>query len=269
MKTAYFDCFAGISGDMVVGALIDLGLDSDRLEQELRKLPVNGYRIETDRVNKQGVQATQFRVFLADHTREHMADSEFQEVDPDEISARQAEHDNHHHSHHHKHRSLKDILALIDQSDLSTRVKTTACEIFKRLGEAEAQVHNQPVEDIHFHEVGSVDAIVDIVSAAIGLEQLGIEQIYASPLNLGTGFIRCAHGVYPVPAPATANLVKGAPVYTTSAKGELTTPTGAAIITTIAHAFGPMPQLTIQATGYGAGSHDREFPNVLRVFLGA
>lgn len=278
MKIAYFDCFAGISGDMTVGALLDLGLDLARLEQELQKLPLAGYRLEASQVNKQGIQAAHFRVLLADGEGERLADSEFQELKPEELPARQAEaedhrHHHHHHDHHHgpggsEHRSLQEILSLIDRSELSDRVKGTAQAIFRRLGEAEAQVHGLPVEQVHFHEVGGVDAIVDIVGAAIGLEQLGIERVYASPLHLGRGFVRCAHGLYPVPAPATANLVAGAPVYSTAAQGELVTPTGAAIVTTLAHEFGPLPPLVSQAIGYGAGSRDREFPNVLRVYLG-
>lgn len=274
MKVAYFDCFAGISGDMTVGALLDLGLDLARLEQELQKLPLAGYRLEASQVNKQGVRATQFRVLLADGEGERLADSEFEEVKPEELPAGQAETEIHHHHDHHsgatgpEQRSLQEILTLIDQSELSSKVKAIAQAIFQRLGEAEAQVHGLPVEEVHFHEVGGVDAIVDIVGAAIGLEQLGIERVYASPLHLGSGFVRCAHGLYPVPAPATANLVAGAPVYSTAAKGELVTPTGAAIITTLAHQFGPLPPLVSQATGYGAGSRNREFPNVLRVYLG-
>jgi hypothetical protein len=281
MKIAYFDCFAGISGDMTVGALLDLGLELAVLKQELQKLPLDGYRLETTPVDKLGIRATQFRVLLPGPQGEQLADAEFQEVNPGGDSPEQAEdapepHHHHHHHHHHasgekaphEHRSLAEILALINHSALSPKVKATASEIFTRLGQAEAQVHGMPLEEVHFHEVGGVDAIVDIVSVAIGLEQLGLERIYASPLHLGRGFVRCAHGLYPVPAPATANLTAGVPVYSTAAKGELVTPTGAAIITTLAHQFGPMPVMTPHATGYGAGSRDREFPNVLRIILG-
>ncbi len=277
MKIAYFDCFAGISGDMTVGALLDLGLDPAILEQELQKLPLDGYRLEVVTVNKLGIQATQFRVILTGPEGEHLADSEFQELEPRAAppNPEMDEPVHHHHHHlsdetdaHHSHRPLAEILAIIDHSTLSPPVKSTAGAIFTRLGQAEAKVHGIPLEAVHFHEVGSVDAIVDIVSVAIGLEQLGLERIYASPLHLGSGFVRCAHGLYPVPAPATANLTAGVPVYTTGAKGELVTPTGAAIITTVADQFGPMPVMTTHATGYGAGSRDREFPNVLRIHLG-
>jgi pyridinium-3,5-bisthiocarboxylic acid mononucleotide nickel chelatase len=157
---------------------------------------------------------------------------------------------------------------VIQDSALSDRVKTRACAIFSRLAEAEGQVHGSPTDKVQFHEVGGTDAIVDIVGAAIGLEQLGIESVYASPLPLGSGFIRSAHGLYPVPGPATANLLRGVPVYTTQASGEMVTPTGAAIITSLAQGFGPMPAMTVESVGYGAGTRQREFPNVLRGFIG-
>lgn len=272
MKTAYFDCFAGISGDMVIGALLDLGLDPAVLERELRQLPLEGYKLQVSTVDKRSIRATQFQVFLTGPTGDRLADAEFQEVESNH------DHEHHHHPHQHEHhphsdqphphRSLAEILSLIDSSSLSTTVKSTARRIFTRLGEAEARVHGLPLDQVHFHEVGGVDAIVDIVGAAIGLEQLGLERIYASPLHLGSGFVRAAHGLLPVPAPATAHLIAGAPVYTTEVKGELVTPTGAAIITSIAHQFGPLPAIRIEATGYGAGSREREFPNVLRVYLG-
>ena len=267
MKIAYFDCFAGISGDMMVGALIDLGLDPERLNQELQKLPVDGYRLEVSKVDKLGIQATKFDVFLTGVEQERLADAEFQEVEgpghhdsSPETSAP---------SHlAHQHRTLRDILGIIEASSLSLNVKSMAGQIFTRLGEAEAKAHGVALDQVHFHEVGGVDAIVDIVGTAIGIEYLGLEQIYASPLQLGSGFVRCAHGLYPIPGPATANLLKGVPVYSGQTKGELVTPTGAAIITTLAAEFGPMPAMITQAIGYGAGSREREFPNVLRGFLG-
>lgn len=277
-KIIYLDCFAGISGDMMVAALLDLGLDLAGLERELQKLPLDGFRLQVQSVNKLGIQATRFEVILSAPGGEHLADSEFQEVapgatvgDPAEVDPPRPEPHHHHHSGQaaiHPHRSLNHILALINNSDLSVGVKATAGRIFTRLGEAEARVHGQSLEEVHFHEVGGVDAIIDIVSTAIGLEHLGIEEVYASPLHLGRGFVRCAHGLYPVPAPATANLVTDVPVYTTAAKGELVTPTGAAIITTLAREFGPMPLMVAKAIGYGAGSRDREFPNVLRAHVG-
>lgn len=274
MKIAYFDCFAGISGDMMVGTLIDLGLDPAVLESELRRLPLEGYRLQVAKVDKRGLQATKFQVILTGPAGNHVADADFHEVALPAQPTDQA-HDHHPHDHtsstaspSRPHRSLTEILKLIEDSGLSTAVKSTAGLIFTRMGEAEARVHGSALDEVHFHEVGGVDAILDIVGTAIGLEQLGIDRVYASPLHLGSGFVRCAHGLYPVPAPATANLVAGVPVYSSEVKGELVTPTGAAIITTIAHSFGPLPPLVIEATGYGAGTRDREFPNVLRGYVG-
>lgn len=265
MKIAYFDCFAGISGDMLLGVLLDLGLELAALERELHKLPLAGYRLEAARVNKRGIQATKFNVILTGPEGDHLADSEFQEV------AQPTSETDHPPDHHHPdqpQRPLAEILSLIERSSLSDRVKATATAIFTRLGQAEAQVHGVSLEQVHFHEVGGVDAIVDIVGAAIALEELGVERVYASPLHLGSGFVRAAHGLLPVPAPATAHLIAGVPVYSSEVKGELVTPTGAAIITTIAHSFGPLPPLVVEASGYGAGMRDREFPNVLRGYLG-
>lgn len=287
MKTLYLDCFAGISGDMTVGAFIDLGLELPVLERELHKLHLEGYRLEAVRVEKRGLAATQFKVILTDAEHEHLADAEFEEThahhehthDEHEHTHDHDEHDHDHGHHHdeaephvhphaHVHRALSDILALIAGSDLSEQVKATASRIFTRLGQAEAKVHGIPVEEVHFHEVGGVDAIVDIVSSAIGLEQLGVQNVIASPLHLGSGFVKMAHGLYPIPAPATAQLIQGVPVYSTEAKGELVTPTGAAIVTALASAYGPLPVMSISRVGYGAGSRDRDFPNVLRAMLG-
>jgi hypothetical protein len=168
----------------------------------------------------------------------------------------------------HSHRSLSEILGLIQASQLSEAVKARARRIFTRLGEAESKVHGVTLEQVHFHEVGGVDAIIDIVGAALALERLGVEAIYASPLHLGSGFVRSQHGLLPIPAPATANLIAGVPAYSTQARGELVTPTGAAILTSLASGYGPLPLMTVQAVGYGAGRRQREFPNLLRVFLG-
>lgn len=251
MKTLYLDCFAGVSGDMFVGALLDVGLSLETLQHELAGLGLAGYRLVTQRVDKRGLQATHFKVLLQEADGERLADTAHE----------------HQHTHEHPHRALSDILALIDRSNLSPRVKRDASRIFTRLGEAEAGVHGIPVEQVHFHEVGGVDAIVDIVSAAIGLEQLGVERVIASPLHLGSGMVKMSHGLYPIPAPATARLIEGVPAYATDAKGELTTPTGAAIVTTLAQSFGPLPAATMLRVGYGAGTKDRDFPNVLRAML--
>ena len=235
----YLDCFAGISGDMFVGALIDLGLPLVELETELAKLNLPGYHLSAAQVSKRGLQATQFAVHLDDAT-----------------------------SHDQVHRGLSGILAIIEASTLSDAVKLTATRIFTRLGEAEAAVHGIPIDQVHFHEVGAVDAIIDIVSAAIGIERLHITSIICSPLHLGSGMVSMSHGTYPIPAPATARLVLGVPVYATEARGELTTPTGAAIATTLAQAWGPMPMGIFEHIGHGAGNKDRAFPNVLRALLG-
>ncbi len=265
MKIAYFDCYAGVSGDMFIGALIDAGLDMDALVAGLGKLPVSGYHVDVERVNKRGIQAVQFKVMLETSGGARLADSEFQEVAsavpgvPGAAVSADSEH---------AHRTLSEITALIQDSSLSTWVKTTACRIFQRLAEAEGQVHGMPAEQVHFHEVGGVDAIVDVVGAALGLEQLGIQGVYASPLHLGSGFVRSQHGILPVPAPATALLVRDVPCYTSEVQGELVTPTGAAVLTTLARGFGPMPPMVLKEIGYGAGRREREFPNALRVFVG-
>ncbi|MCZ7553071.1 MAG: nickel pincer cofactor biosynthesis protein LarC [Anaerolineales bacterium] len=271
MRAIYFDCFAGISGDMIVGALVDLGLDPDDLISELKKLPVEGFRVELSDVEKQGIRAKAFRVYLEHETGERLADVEFREsavLTPD--AGTHAEHHSHTHTHAHTHahNHLSEILECIEQSKLSERVRSQASAIFNRLGAAEAKVHGVPLEKVHLHEVGGLDAIVDITSAAIGLEKLGVDAVLASPLHLGGGFVRTSHGVLPVPAPATAELLAGAQVYTTEISGELVTPTGAAILMNFIQRFGPLPRMHVLGVGYGAGSRDRSFPNVLRAYLG-
>jgi hypothetical protein len=238
MKLAYFDCFSGASGDMILGALIDAGLDFAQLESELAQLGVSGYRLGASKITKQGIAATQFEVTLED-----------------------AGHQPHRHLHH--------IAKIIDDSRLSGTVKTRAKDVFGRLARAEADVHGTTIEKVHFHEVGALDAIVDVVGACIGLEMLGIDAIQASAIPTGSGTVKCDHGVMPVPAPATANLLKGVPLVGTDEMGELTTPTGAAILTTLCSGFGPLPAMTIGAMGYGAGHRDGAHrPNVLRVLIG-
>lgn len=234
MRIAYFDCFAGISGDMVLGAVLDAGADEARFRQELAKPPVE-FDLQVSKVVKNGIQATDVRVI----TKEE-----------------------------HHHRRLNDIKTLIESSSLSETVKARSIAIFERLAEAEGAVHGTSPEDVHFHEVGAVDAIVDIVGSAIGLEMLGIEEVYSSPLPMGHGLLEAAHGKIPLPAPATVEILKGVPVYDAGIKGELVTPTGAAIIRTLAADFGEMPQMTLQTTAYGAGKTEFPFPNVLRLMIG-
>jgi uncharacterized protein (TIGR00299 family) protein len=236
MKIAYFDCFSGISGDMVLGALADAGAPLERIEAELRKLSVAGWSIAAERVKRKGLAATKVNVTSGEQ---------------------------------HLHRGLAEILGIIERAGLPERVAARASAIFRRLGEAEAKVHDLPVERVHFHEVGAVDAIVDIVGACAGFELLGLEEFYCSPLNVGGGRVETAHGTLPVPAPATAELLRGAPSYSTGIERELVTPTGAAIVATLCRSFGPMPPMQAQAVGYGAGTAELSAqPNVLRIFVG-
>src|SRR5882724_9989468 len=236
MKILYFDCFAGASGDMILGALIDAGVAPEAFTRKLSLLGVTGYSIDFETVDRSGISATYARV--------------------------QTPHD-------HNHRHLSDILKIIYESRLSDEVKDLAAKIFSRLAEAEARVHNEPLEQVHFHEVGALDAIIDVVGAAICFELLGIERFVSSPLHVGSGTVNMAHGRFPVPPPAVAELLKGVPFYSTEIKGELLTPTGAAIITTMCDEYGPIPQMTVEQIGYGAGTREYDkFPNVLRVLVG-
>jgi pyridinium-3,5-bisthiocarboxylic acid mononucleotide nickel chelatase len=236
MRIAYFDCFAGISGDMTLGALVAAGADFETLRESLASLPVHGYELQSATVKKMGIAATDITVALSHH--------------------------------HHHHRRLGDIVEIINGSTLSDDIKSTSIRIFTKLAEAEAHVHGSTVDDVHFHEVGAVDAIVDIVGTAICLELLGIDRVEASPLPLFHGFVESAHGTFPLPAPATAELIKGIPVRGRDIEGELVTPTGAAIVTTLASKFGSPPDFRIESIGYGAGKADRDIPNVLRVVIG-
>ncbi|MEJ2637965.1 MAG: nickel pincer cofactor biosynthesis protein LarC [Desulfosarcinaceae bacterium] len=238
MKIAYFDCFAGASGDMILGALLDAGLTIERLREEIAKLHLSHYRLDVEKVVKKGLGGSQAQVII----------------------------DQAHHDHHHRH--LSHIKEIIAQSDLDDTVKEKSTAIFDRLAEAEARVHRSSVEAVHFHEVGAMDAIIDVVGGVIALTALGIDQLYCSPLHVGSGTIECAHGTLPVPAPATAELIKGRPIYSTGVEGELLTPTGAAILTTLSSGFGPMPAMTVQSIGYGAGTADPGIPNLLRVSIG-
>lgn len=236
MTTIYFDCHYGASGDMILGALLDAGLPLEELREALSSLPVHEYAIETTRVQRCGVSACQL------HVRTHE---------------------------HHPHRSFSTIGDIIASSGLDAEVKESATRIFRRLAEAEAEVHQVDIEKVHFHEVGAVDAIVDIVGAAWGLHRLGIDNVLASTIAVGSGTVRTAHGMLPVPAPATTLLLKGVPIETGELAGELATPTGAAILATLASGFGPMPELRVEKIGYGSGT--REYAghtNFLRALIG-
>ena len=236
MKLAYFDCFSGISGDMTLGALVDAGCAVEQLRSELRGLQVPGWELTTEKVWKNGMAATYVKVKTEDQST---------------------------------HRSLNTILEILQKSKLAQAVRERATAIFQKLGEAEACVHDVPLEKIHFHEVGAVDAIVDIVGACIGFEALGIEKFACSALNVGSGTAKMAHGVLPVPAPATARMLTGKPTYSNGVQRELVTPTGAAIVATLCDSFGPQPPMSVSAIGYGAGTADLEGqPNVVRIMVG-
>ena len=235
-KLAYFDCFSGISGDMTLGALVDAGCDLRMLRSGLAALQLPGWTIAAEKVWKNGMAATFVKVATEDQN---------------------------------KHRSLSAILEILDKARLTAGVGKRAGAIFKTLGEAEASVHDVSVEKIHFHEVGAVDAIVDIVGACIGFEMLGIDTFTCSALNVGGGTAKMAHGVLPVPAPATAKLLQGKPTYSNGIQKELVTPTGAAIVATLCAQFGPQPAMSVSAIGYGAGTADlADQPNVLRIMIG-
>jgi pyridinium-3,5-bisthiocarboxylic acid mononucleotide nickel chelatase len=237
MRTAYFDCFSGISGDMTIGALVDAGASFEVLRDQLATLHVPGFDVAIEKVTKQGIAGTKFHVHVHDPGT--------------------------------RHRRLRDIEAILHASGLAARIQGRALEVFTRLAEAEATIHHTSVDQVHFHEVGAIDSIVDITGAVIALDLLEVRRIMASPVNVGAGFVRAAHGVLPVPGPATAELLKGAPTYARGQDGELTTPTGAAILATLAEGFGPLPQLCVERIGYGAGTKDLpQAPNLLRIFVG-
>jgi uncharacterized protein (TIGR00299 family) protein len=243
VKILYFDCFAGAAGDMILGALLDAGLPFDELKRALGSLAVEGWEVSADRVVKTGVTATKFRV----HEHAHAGAG----AQP--------------HAHHH----LKHIFAAIERSALSDAGKAKAITMFRRLGEAEAAIHGTTMEKVHLHEVGAIDSIIDIVGAVFALDWFAAGKIVVSPMNVGGGMVKSAHGVFPVPAPATIALVKDAPVYSSGIQAELLTPTGALILTEYASEFGPVPAMKIARVGYGAGDRElTETPNVVRVLVG-
>ncbi len=238
LRAAYFDCYSGISGDMILGALIDLGVDPGKIRKVLATLDLKGYKLQTRKVQRGRISGTKAQVNVEK-------------------------------SSHQKARKYSDIKKLLASSDLSSASKKNAQEIFKHIARVEAEIHKTTIEKIHFHEVGAVDSIVDIVGGVVAIESLKLDRIYASPLNVGEGFVECAHGYLPVPAPATLKLLKGVPIFSSGVKKELTTPTGAAMIGFYADHFGSLPTMKIIDDGYGAGDHIiPEMPNMLRVVLG-
>ncbi len=235
LKVGYFDCFSGISGDMILGALLDLGLDLDYLKNEFKKLNISGYEINVEKVEKKKIYGIKVNII---------------------VKIQQ------------KHRNLNDINHLIEKSDLDQVIKENSKKIFLKLAKAEAKVHNISVDQVYFHEIGAIDSILDIIGTVIGLNKLKITKVYSSYLPLGKGFVRTSHGELPIPAPATSEFLKGIPVYSANVDGELVTPTGAAIISSLTDTFGEMPLMQIEKIGYGAGKSDFDHPNLLRIFLG-
>lgn len=235
MKIAYFDCIAGISGDMTLGALVDSGVSIDTLNNELKKLNISEFELKCEKVMKKGINSTKVHVIVP---KEHKA------------------------------RHLSDIEAIINNSALNNKVKENSLNIFKNLAEAEVKIHGTTIEKIHFHEVGAMDSIIDIIGTCIGLDLLEIDRIYASKIHVGTGFVQCDHGSFPLPAPATSELLKSMTIYSTGIEKELTTPTGAAILKTFSGKSSSMPEMDIKTIGYGAGSRDLDIPNILRLYIG-
>lgn len=309
MRIAYLDCFSGLSGDMLLAALVDAGADRGRIEQELRKLPLGPFRLEWKTVVKKGVSALKLDVVdeeqerarelkklpvLAghhhghgdhghehdhghhhhDHGHHHHDHGHHHDHDHHHDHAHHHNHGHHHdhdhhHDHGHHHRRYKEIAEMIDAAELAPRVAARAQAVFEKIAVAEAKIHNVPVETVHFHEVGALDSIVDVVGIALALEELEIDQLYAGPVPTGNGYVRCDHGLYPVPAPATLEMLKGIPLRRTDIQKELTTPTGAGVAAALVREFGPLPAMTVEAIGYGAGTRDLpDQPNVLRVLIG-
>lgn len=279
-KTVYFECLSGISGDMTIGALLDLGADFDVFKKELEKLNLEGYHIEINKKSKNGIFGTKFDVILKsegdthDHDHEHHDHShghhDHSHEHHDHGHAHHShEHHNHSHAHHtHSHdhdRNLVSITEMILSSTLSETVKTMSIDIFNEVAKAEAKIHNTSINEVHFHEVGAVDSIVDIVGTAILIEMLEIETVYTSPVHVGTGFVKCDHGKIPVPAPATLEILKGIPIYSKGIRSELVTPTGAAIIKVLTDEFIERPHMVTENIGYGIATKDLEIANLLRV----
>lgn len=236
MKVLYFDCFAGISGDMTIASLLS-HVDVEEFKKEVKKIALDNFDIEIRETQKNSINAKTFKILYEEE-------------------------------HHHHHRHMKDVREIIEKSDLEEEVKKISVEMFEKLAEAEAKVHGKFSEEVHFHEVGAVDSIVDIIGTAILIGMIKPDKIVSSLLPLSSGFVATQHGLMPVPVPATAELLKGIPVHQSNIKGEIVTPTGAAIVKTLANVFGGIPDIKINSVGYGAGSKDLEIPNVLRTYVG-
>ena len=277
MRIAYLDCFSGISGDMFLGALIDAGVSPQLLEDTVKALNI-GARVELSKVVRAGISATKVDVYA--NSEKDLPREVFWERQENDHANKHAHdhghahsedsHEHHHHGHDHEHgRTLSAIRHIIEKAAISSNAKNTAIKIFETLGQAEAEIHSTSIDQVHFHEVGAVDAMVDIVCAAVGAESLAVEEWVCSPLNVGGGTVKCAHGTLPVPAPATLKLLRDAPVYSSGPQVELVTPTGAAIVRTLSTRFAPFPAMKIETSGYGAGTRDfPEHPNLLRITIG-
>ena len=291
MKALYFDCFSGISGDMTLGALLDLGIDKDAFLAEMAKLNVEGFEIKIGRTEKSGIGAQDVDVILTNgefidehhhhehtHEHEHHHDHEHShehEHHHDHEHMHEHEHahtheHSHEHTHAHVHRNINDINTIIDNSTIADSAKDLAKRIFMRVAKAEAKVHGKTLEEVHFHEVGALDSIVDIIGTAVLIDMIKPDKIYSSVVNDGHGFIKCQHGLMPVPAPATAEIFADSKVVykQIDVTNEMVTPTGAAIIAELAESYGMCPQMNIIKTGYGAGKREFSIPNLLRVVVG-
>ncbi len=268
MKALYFDCSSGISGNMILGALMELIDDPNYLVNELKKLNVDGYHIHISKTKKNGITGTYVDVHLEHDVHDHEHDHEHHHEHHHEHEHTH-EHDHEHH-HHHEHRNLFDVNKIIDDSDIDPKAKNLAKRIFMRVAKAESKVHNETLENVHFHEVGAIDSIVDIIGTAILLCKINPDVIYSSVVNDGYGFIHCAHGMISVPVPATSEIFAASNVISRQidVDTELVTPTGAAIIAEIASSYGMMPAMNVQKIGWGTGTKDLVIPNVLKVTLG-
>ncbi|MFN3699128.1 MAG: nickel pincer cofactor biosynthesis protein LarC [Dictyoglomus sp.] len=235
MKTLYLDCFSGVSGDMLLGALLDLGVDGEEWKKALKNIPLEGYKIEISKKQKGALWGTDVNIVIEDNT---------------------------------SYRNLEEIMKIVESSYLSKELKNKAQKIFYKIAEAESKIHNEPIEEVHFHEIGAIDTIIDVLGSLILLEMLDVKEIYSSPLPLGSGFVNTSHGIIHVPAPATLEILRGFPVYRDGREGELVTPTGAVIVATIAKFVNKIPIMKVEKIGYGCGKKDFPYPNLLRVFLG-
>ena len=282
MKTLYFECNSGISGDMTVSALLDLGASEAVLREALESLPFDGYSIEIGRRNKSGIDAAAFDVILHNHEHHDHEHHDHEHHDHEHHDHEHHDHEHHdhehhdhehhdheHHDHEHEHRNLGDIEKIIDAGSLTANARHIAKKIFRVVAEAEAKVHGKPIDEVHFHEVGAIDSIVDIVGAAVCIDNLGAERVVCSPLREGTGYVRCQHGLMPVPAPATLAIAKThkIPLIITENKGEMVTPTGAAIVAAVSQEFAVPEGFTVLGVGYGSGKKDFKTANILRAML--